>query len=119
MGIVRAVVTNGIALFLTTGVPGITFRGHPAWLLACGAILGLFNLTVRPLALLFSLPFILLTLGLFYLVVNGILLWLASFLLPGYSVDGIFSGVLGSLIMGLANWSIETLFFKRRPASED
>ena len=57
-------------------------------LLVAGAIFGLFNLIVRPVALLLSLPLLIVTLGLFYFVLNGILLWVASFFLPGYNVAG-------------------------------
>jgi putative membrane protein len=79
-------------------------------LLVAGAILGLFNFFVRPLALLVSLPVLVLTLGLFYFVLNGILLWLAAKLIPGYSVSGIFAGMLGSLVLALVNWALEALF---------
>lgn len=110
MRILRAIVVNAIALFLTTIVPGIAFRGSWVQLLVCGAVLGLFNLVVRPIALLLSLPLLILSLGLFYFVLNGLLLWIASFVLPGYSVSGLISGILGSLVLALANWALDTLF---------
>src|SRR5262245_58371529 len=94
----------------TTIVPGIHFQGSFLRLLLGGAILGVFNFFVRPLALLVSLPVLFLTLGLFYFVLNGILLWLAAKLIPGYSVSGIFAGMLGSLVMALVNWALEALF---------
>lgn len=110
MRILRAIVVNAIALFLTTIVPGIAFRGNWVQLLVCGAVLGLFNLVVRPIALLLSLPLLILSLGLFYFVLNGLLLWIASFVLPGYSVSGLISGILGSLVLAVANWAMDTLF---------
>ena len=110
MRILRAIVINAIALFVTTIVPGITYRGPWLGLLLCGAVLGLFNLIVRPIAMLLSLPLLILSLGLFYLVLNGLLLWLASFVLPDYSVNGLIPGILGSLVMALANWAMEALF---------
>jgi putative membrane protein len=110
MRILRAIIVNAIALFVTTIVPGITYRGGWLGLLLCGVVLGLFNMIVRPIALLISLPLLILSLGLFYFVLNGLLLWLASFVLPDYSVSGLIPGILGSLVMAVANWALDTLF---------
>ena len=110
MGIVLAIVFNAVGLWATTFVPGIVFRGDLLTLVVGGAILGLFNLIVRPLALLISLPLLILTLGLFYFVLNGILLWLASLLIPGYVVTALIPGILGALVLTLVNWLLGALF---------
>lgn len=110
MRILARIVGNAVALLATTVVPGITFSGGPLALLAAGALLGLFNLIVRPLAMLLSLPALILSLGLFYFVLNGILLWVASWFLPGYSVSGIVAGMLGSLVIALVNWALSAAF---------
>jgi putative membrane protein len=107
--LVMAVVVNAVALWATTFVPGITFRGTLLSLLAAGALLGLFNLIVRPIALFLSFPLLILTLGLFYFVLNGLLLWAASFILPGYRVSGLVAGILGALVMSILNWALWTL----------
>lgn len=110
VGLIVAIIGNAFALWITTVlVPGITFRGDLLTLLVAGAILGLFNLIVRPIALLLSIPLLILTLGLFYFVLNGILLWLASFILPGYAVSGIIPGILGALVMTVLNWAVGAL----------
>jgi putative membrane protein len=106
---IAAIVLNAIALLATTIVPGITFTGTLWHLLLGGAVLGLFNLIVRPIALLLSLPALILTLGLFYFVLNGILLWVVSWFIPGYRVSGILSGMLGSLVISLVNWAVHQL----------
>lgn len=113
MGILFAILGNAVALLATTIVPGITFSGSWIQLILAGLIFGLFNLIVRPVAVLLSLPFLFLTLGLFYYVLNGILLWLAQFVLPGYRVSGILAGMLGSLVLMLVNWLIHALFGKK------
>jgi putative membrane protein len=110
MRILLAIVFNAVALFATTWVPGITWDGSILHLLVAGALLGVINLVVKPLALFLSLPLLILTLGLFYFVLNGILLWLASFVLPGYRVSGIVAGILGALVMMLVNWALGALF---------
>jgi putative membrane protein len=116
MRILGAIVGNAIALLATTVVPGITFTGSLLQLLIGGAIFGLFNLIVRPIALFLSLPAMVLTLGLFYFVMNGILLWLAGKVIPGYHVGTIVAGVLGSLVVAVVNWALGILF--RAPAKE-
>jgi putative membrane protein len=113
MGILFFVLGNAMALLATTIVPGITFTGSWLQLVLAGAIFGLFNLIVRPLALFLSLPALILTLGLFYFVLNGILLWLAQFVLPGYQVSGIVAGILGSLVLMVVNWLVSAIFGKK------
>ena len=110
MGILFSILGNAVALLATTIVPGITFQGSWLQLVLAGALFGLFNLIVRPLAILLSLPALILTLGLFYFVLNGILLWLAQFVLPGYRVDGILAGILGSLVLMVVNWLLSAIF---------
>ena len=112
MRILLAIIGNALALYATTIVPGITFRGGVLTILIAGAIFGLFNLIVRPIAFVLSIPFLILTLGLFYFILNGILLWLAQFILPGYSVRGLVAGILGALVMTVVNWVLHALIGK-------
>ena len=113
MSIVFFVICNALALLATTIVPGIAFTGSWIQLIFAGALFGLFNLIVRPLALLLALPALILTLGLFYFVLNGILLWLAQFVLPGYVVNGIVAGILCSLVLMVVNWIVSAIFGKK------
>lgn len=110
MGILVRILINAVALLATTVVPGITFTGNWVNLLVAGALFGLFNLIVRPIVVLLSIPALILTLGLFYFVMNGLLLWLASLILPGYNVAGLLAGILGSLVIGIVNWLFGIIF---------
>jgi putative membrane protein len=102
--ILLSVVFNALALLATAYfVPGIHFTGSFPQLLLAGLIFGLLNLVVRPIALLLSVPALVLTLGLFYFVLNGLLLWGFSKLMPGYDVAGLWPGILGSLVIWLVN----------------
>ena len=65
---------------------------------------------MRPLAIFLSVPALILTLGLFYFVLNGFLLWLVQFLIPGYVVQGLLPGILGSLVLMVVNWVLHGLF---------
>ena len=107
------VLGNAFALWVTQAlVPGITFRGSLVTLIVAGALWGLFNLIVRPIAMILSIPLLIVTLGLFYFVLNGILLWVASFFLPGYQVSGLIPGILGALVMTVVNWAVGALVGK-------
>jgi putative membrane protein len=112
MRILFALVGNALALLATTIVPGIVFRGDLLTLLVAGAILGLFNLIVRPLAMLLSLPLLIVTLGLFYFILNAILLWVASALIPGYSIAGFVPAFIGSLVIAVVNWLLGVILRK-------
>lgn len=114
MRLIWAVLGNAVALLATTVVPGITFTGSWLTLLVAGALFGLFNLIVRPIALFLSLPALILTLGLFYFVLNGILLWLAGLVLPGYHVSGLIAGMIGSLVFAVVNWALHALFGEKK-----
>jgi len=110
MKLILAIVANAVALFVTAYVvPGITFTGSWVHLLVAGAIFGLLNLIVRPIALVLALPALVLTLGLFYFILNGLLLWGFSQLMPGYHVSGLWAGILGSLVIMAVNWVIHAL----------
>src|SRR5580692_6529231 len=96
-------------------VPGIRVE-RDAWTIfaAMAIILGLVNAIVRPLLKLLTCPMIILTLGLFVLVINGITLWLASAIAVswfhvGFYVDGFWSAVFGALIVSIVSVILTTL----------
>jgi putative membrane protein len=86
-------------------VPGVIVADYAA--LAIGAlVLGLVNALVRPVLVVLTLPITILTLGLFYLVVNGLAFGLAAALVPGFSVSSIWAAIVGALVVGLVSWVI-------------
>jgi putative membrane protein len=110
MRLILTIVGNALALLATAYfVPGIRFTGSIVQLLVAGLIFGLLNLIVRPIAMVLSLPFMVLTLGLFYFVLNGLLLWGFSKFMPGYDVSGLWAGILGSLVIMVVNWVVHLL----------
>jgi len=107
------VLINGFGIWLVAYlVPGVNYHGGFLYLLLTGLVIGLLNLLVKPVVTLLSLPFIILTLGLFYLIINGFLLWLAAGLLSGLSVDGCGTAILGGLVMAIYNLLARQLLFK-------
>lgn len=86
-------------------VPGVTVAGWGA--LAVGAaVLGVVNTVVRPVLTFLTFPITILTLGLFYFVVNGAAFGLAAALVPGFDVRSFLSAILGALVTGLAAWMV-------------
>ena len=84
-------------------VPGIHIDGTGT-LVAAALLLGIVNAVVRPLALLFTLPITVLTLGLFLLVVNAAMFGLVAALLDDFHVTGFGAALLGSLVVSLTSW---------------
>ena len=113
--IVLQILLNGLGVFLAAYiVPGVDYTGSWAYLLLVGLVIGLINLLVKPLVTLLSLPALLLTLGLFYLVINGALFYLAAYLLDGLTVDGCLPAILGGLVLAVFNWLMRGLVKKEK-----
>jgi putative membrane protein len=92
-----------LAVFLAAKiVPGISYADWTDLLIA-GLVLGILNTFLKPVLTLLSLPFILLTLGLFLIIVNAITLSLTAWLVSGFNVQGFWPAVFGSLIISLVN----------------
>jgi putative membrane protein len=105
------VVLNGVAILIAAYlIPGVDYQGGWLYLLLAGLVIGLINLLVKPLVSLLSLPLVIVTLGLFYLVINGAMFWLADWLLSGLTVDGCLPAILGGLVIAVVNWLARTLF---------
>lgn len=84
-------------------VPGITVESWPA-LAAAALVLGLVNAVVRPILFIITLPITFMTLGLFYLVVNGVAFALAATVVPGFEVASFGWAVLGAFVVSLISW---------------
>jgi putative membrane protein len=99
---------NGVAVLVAAYlVPGISYTGSLPALLLVGLVVGLINLIVKPIVTFFSVPLIVLTLGLFYLLFNGMMLYLAAWLLPHHlHVSGCGAAILGGLVVALVNWLV-------------
>jgi len=101
------VVLNGVAILLIAKlVPGIEYQGDWLYLLLTGLVVGVLNLFVRPIVTLLSLPFIIVTLGLFFFAINGLMIYLAAALLDGLTVAGCLPALLGGIVMAFFNWII-------------
>jgi putative membrane protein len=102
-------VVNAVAVFLAAQlVPGIGISGLGAALVA-GLILGFVNAIIRPVLILLTLPFTILTLGLFIFVVNAICVALAAWLVPGFTISGFGAAFIGAIVITLVSWLLNAL----------
>ena len=103
MGILFRWLALTIAVWVATAiVPGVRYEQTQDLLIAA-LVLGVLNAFVKPLLRLISLPFIILTLGFFLLVINALLLRLTAKLVPGFHVDGFWPAVWASLVVSLVS----------------
>jgi len=105
--VVRLLVTAAALWVATRLVPGVSFDGGWLPFLGVALIFGVVNATIRPVAKLLTLPLIIVTLGLFALVVNGLMLWLTSALSAalglGFQVSGFWPAFWGALVVSLVS----------------
>lgn len=97
----------GVALGVTAWLlPGVHVDSAVA-LIVGSLVLGFVNALVRPFLTLLTLPLTVLTLGLFYLVVNAAAFALAAWIVPGFTVDTLGAAMLGALLVSLVSWFAE------------
>jgi putative membrane protein len=100
---------DALALWLVARIiPGIEVRDFGAALIAT-LVIAVVNFFVGPVLKFFSLPFIILTLGLFLLVINALLLKLASLFTPGFRVRGFLPALLGSIVLTILRYILQAL----------
>jgi len=112
---------NFLALFAAAWlVPGISVDGGGGWTVfaVMALILGLVNAILRPLLKLLTCPLILLTLGLFSLVINGFTLWLSSWIAVnwfhvGFYVDGFWAAFWGALVVSIVSLILSAIMIDK------
>ena len=111
---------NAAALWVATAlVPGVTYRGGSLPFLGVALVFGVVNATLGPVAKILTFPLIIVTLGVFALVINGLMLWLTSALSSrlglGFHVSGFWAAFWGALVVSLVGLLLSLLI--REPAS--
>ncbi len=95
---------NAVAILLIGYLLPSVIRADDAMAaLAAAFVLGLVNAVVRPLFVLLTLPITVLTLGLFLLVINGLLLMFVTAIVPGFHVNGFLGAVAGSVLVSVVS----------------
>lgn len=105
---------NAIALLAVAYlVPDIHVAGFGADLVAA-LVIGLLNMLVKPLLVLLTLPITVLTLGLFILVINGVLFYAAGSWLEGFEVKTYLAGMIGALLYSVISWLLSALLITNK-----
>ena len=101
MGLIVRWILNTLALFVVVSVvPNFTYRSIVSLVIAA-AVLGLLNLIVRPVLFFLTLPITIVTLGIFLLVLNAIMLELTAWLVPGFDIQGFGWAIVGAVVLSL------------------
>lgn len=103
---------TAVAVFVAAWiVPGIDYSNFTGLAFA-SLLLGIINAMVRPVLLILCLPLILVTMGLFILVLNALLLWFVSGILPGssFTVSGFWAAFWGGLVISVVSWLLSAFF---------
>jgi len=121
-------IINTLAVLVAVQLLGDTRIHYATWtdLIVASLLLGIVNAFVRPFLLLLALPLLILSLGLFMLVINALLLWFVGSLFPGFHVNGFGSAFWGALIIGVISVLLHVMTgggntrveFHRRPPND-
>lgn len=100
-------VVSTIAILITAYIlPGVHVSGLlAAFVLAI--VLGVINLILRPILVFLTLPITIITLGLFILVINALLILLASYIVPGFTVDSFWWAFLFGIVLAIVSWVLQ------------
>ena len=107
--LIRTLVSAGLLYAMSRMIDGIELRGAVSAILAA-VVLGLVNSVVGPLLTLLALPVVILTLGLALLAINAVTLMITAALVPGFSVRGFGSALIGSVVLALLHLVVGLIF---------
>lgn len=102
-------VINTLAVLVACLLPGISYDNDLKVLLLASLLLGVLNAVVRPLIMLVALPLLVVTLGLFMIIINAALLMLVDVVVSGFEVHGFWWAVLGSIIISVVSMVLNSL----------
>ena len=104
-GFLARVLITAFGLWLAdVWLSGVRFDGALALFLTA-VLLGLVNAVVRPVVIFLTLPITLVTLGVFLLVINGLMVMFVAWLMPSFHLSGLGSAIVASVIVGLTGWA--------------
>ncbi|HEU4839505.1 MAG TPA: phage holin family protein [Micavibrio sp.] len=104
---------SAIAVWIVSEiVPGFMVSSLTAALIAA-VVIGLVNATLGLVFKIVTFPLTVLTLGLFWLIINGVMLLVAAQLVPGFAISGFLSAFIGAIVLSLVNMALRTLFLSK------
>jgi putative membrane protein len=114
VNLVMKLLVNGFGVWVAAMVvPGVVVESFVNAVIVA-VVLGVVNMFVRPVLIILTLPVTILTLGLFLLILNALMVGLAGWLVPGFTVAGLGSAVLFSIVLWMVNGVLEMMTRDRR-----
>ena len=106
--ILRWVINAGLLMLVPYVVPGVTVKNFGTALVAA-LVLAFVNALIKPILILLTLPINLLTLGLFILVINGLMFWLVSAIVKGFVISGFWPAFFAALVFSIFSLTLNYL----------
>lgn len=108
------IILHWVLISLAVFATSLIIKGviiNPIWVaLVVGASLTLFNMFIKPIISILTLPINVITLGLFSLAINGALFWYLGTLIKGFSVEGFNAAFVGAILVSIINWFLKKVF---------
>ncbi|QHT66439.1 phage holin family protein [Rhodocytophaga rosea] len=110
MGLLAKILISAVAVIISAYlIPGVGVDSILTAIIVA-IVLGLLNAIVKPILVILTIPVTILTLGLFLLVINVIIIYLADYLVPGFSVSGFFAALFFSIVLAIVGWILDSIF---------
>jgi putative membrane protein len=114
MRFIIRILANALAIYLAAYfIQGVTVSGDWKIFLLCGLVLSLINMIAKPILKLISLPLLLITFGLFSLVINILTIWLLTKFVSQLAITGLTAFIFTTIIVSIVNWLVSFLYKKK------
>ncbi|MBS3811315.1 MAG: phage holin family protein [Halanaerobiales bacterium] len=105
---IKLLITMAALLITAYILPGMYIDGLFAGFVAA-LILGLANIVVKPIFIILTLPLTIMTLGLFLIVINGLMLWMSAAIVPGFFITGFWNAIFAAILLSIVTWFLNGL----------
>jgi len=109
--IIRLLVTAGLVILLSNLLPGVVVSGFTAALIVA-VVLALLNAIIKPILVVLTIPITIVTLGLFLLVINAIIILIADSFISGFAVNGFWIALLFSVLLSICQSIVDSMLAK-------
>ncbi len=110
MGLIIRILISAVAVYVASlFIPGISVTGGAGTYLIVAIVLGLLNAFIKPILTVLTIPITIITLGLFLLVINVLMVYLADYLIADFAVSGFIAALLFSIVVSLVTALIDAI----------
>lgn len=110
MGLIIRILISAVAVYVASlFIPGISVSGGPTTYLIVAVVLGLLNAFIKPILTVLTIPITIITLGLFLLVINVLMVYLTDYLVSGFHVSGFIAALLFSFVVSIVTALIDAI----------